>query len=271
MIHPSHPGTHRARHRCRRTAALPALLALVLATLGGCLYSQPIAPRPSVVYVPRPGQVPDSLSAEEVKTLYTASPNRNPDGLGVLDTIWLQSRMTLMVWPIEREREALNRIAYDRTEAEQRQIVAERKAFFSRYVVFKGLLVGDTKDATDPETYMPEGVYLVDDQGHRFRPVWVNEGIRQYDRMIRVERAMAHSFRVSAAGTVWGYPYVVFPAEAIGPKTRAVTLYFAAAQRRLSFTWVFDPDYTPPQRHVDIPGREPGAHRLFPARSAPTY
>jgi len=55
---------------------------------------------------------------------------------------------------------------------------------------------------------------------------------------------------------------IVFPGEAIRDETRALTLYFAAAGRRFSFTWIFDSSYSPPRRASSFDAGS-GMERLF--------
>lgn len=252
------------RHSRWRGALRLALLAPVAALLlGGCLTPFPVTPRPDTVHVPHPAEVPQDVPVAELRKRYAVSPDRNPDGLGVLDSVWLNSRLTLVLWEMERAREARNRIAYARSEAEQARVLAERRAFFADHVVFEGLLISRLPELVEPGWYMPEGVYLVDDRGRRFEPV----AARQGDPLFRVEtwirRNAAGSYSLGQSAVVAGYPVLVFPGEAIGPDTRAVSLYLAAAERRMRFTWVFDPDYALPERQHPGLAPDPGADRLW--------
>lgn len=233
-VHPS------CRVLARRTArAALGLLACVV--LSGCLSSAPLVPRPDTVYVPHPDHVPPELSAEELMEQYAASPNRDPDGLGVLPAVWLQSRMLLLVTEAALDLEARNRIAYARSEAEQAAAMAATRAFHEDHVVFEGWLAGDYDPAVNTDWYKPEGIYLIDDRGRKFRPIDTGPaaGAHYYGMVL------GWALRGDLSPKPESYPRIVFPAEAIGPETRAVTLYLAALYRRMSFTWVFDPRYVP--------------------------
>ena len=121
---PRAPGRAARRLAARVCALLGGGLAVLgVAWLGGCAVQTPIVPYPTVVYAPHPLRLPAEPPATEgaaqarAETLletYSASPNRDPDGLGVLDSIWLNSRMTLVTWPVAQAREAQNRIAFAR-------------------------------------------------------------------------------------------------------------------------------------------------------------
>jgi len=243
---------HRRRHARRpRGAAWLALCALLL----GCVTTGPIVPYPEVVQAPNPLRLPPAAAQEDLLERYSASPNRNPDGLGVLESIWLNSRMTLISWPLAEGREEVNRLAYARSAAEQAQVLAEARQLYGEHWVFEGVLLGDVDAAVSVDFYLPEGIYLVDDRGRKYLP----EVARDADPLAK-PRVVS---RFGEART--GFPRLIFPKAAITEQTRAVSLYFAAFNKRLRFTWVFDADY-------DLPAAGPGLHsgreanRLFPSR-----
>ncbi len=218
--------------------------ALVLLALAGCAGLDEGIPRPDTVYVDPPGQVEPGLTEGELWERYTTSPNRNPDGLGVLPAMWLNSRMTLVVKELRLERERGNRIAYARSDAEQEAVLQRLEAHFDRYIVFEGTIISDIPKLADATWYTPEGIYLLDDRKRKFLPVSVksHESVFTAHQLFHVTRFS--NVTTSVPHTIL-FPYLLFPAEAITPETRAITLYFAAFQRRLSFTWVFDESYVP--------------------------
>ncbi len=222
-------------------SACGALMILAGVVLGGCLSSAPLVPRPDTVYVPHPDHVPPGLSAEELLEQYAVSPNRDPDGLGVLPAVWLQSRMLLLVKEAALDLEARNRVAYARSEEEQAVAMAATRTFYQDHVVFEGWLAGDYDPGVDTDWYKPEGIYLIDDRGRKFHPIDTGPaaGARYYGMVL------GWALRADLSPKPESYPRIIFPGEAIGPETRAVTLYFAALYRRMSFTWVFDPQYVP--------------------------
>lgn len=245
MSDPNSAGACTGRRRTRRCAIRPACLwvaaALPALLLAGCLAGPPVAPRPDTVYVPPPDRAPADEPAEALLERYAASPNRDPDGLGVLPTVWLQSRMILVPRQARLELERRNRLAYARDEAQQAAALAVVDDFFDRHVLFEGWLIGDLVEGVQPQWYLPEGVYLVDDRGRKFLPLSVENQVQPaYYQLV-----LALSVVGTGPVNPQGYPRIVFPREAIGPETRAVTLYLAALFRRMSFTWVFDPDYVP--------------------------
>ncbi len=281
---PGTPTRHAALGRAARGSTVQSghaalvLVALLWAgpVLSACSAGQPVTPRPDTVYVPHPDRVPADMSAEDLLELYAVSPDRDPDGLGVLPTLWLQSRMALVVPEAILDLERRNKLAYARTDEEQAAAVAARQAFFSEYVLFEGWLIGDIVDGVRPEWYLPEGIYLVDDRGRKFRPVNVDDAQRplSYWYWLVRELFIARGADVASQSfphTVYprpemipqSFPRIVFPRAAITPQTRAVTLYFAALFRRMSFTWVFDPAYVPQHSRSDDPARSgaPGAWR----------
>jgi hypothetical protein len=235
------------------TPRLAGALAAAL-LLAACATAVPVVPYPDVVQAPHPLGLAEAADAEAVLETYSASPNRNPDGLGTLDALWLNSRMTLVPWPVARAREAANRLAYARTAEEHERVLAEARALYAQHWVFEGLLLSDVPAAAQVDFYLPDGVYLVDDRGRRFRP-----------QVARNADPLTTARAISRFGEAhYGYPRLVFPAEAITAETRAVSLYFAALNRRLRFTWVFDPTYELPPGPGLGSGRE--TNRLFPAR-----
>jgi len=263
----------RSNHATRRTG-LPGkartltqwcLVALIIGAISGCLFPTPIVPLDSIVYVPHPHEVGDKLSGEELKELYSASPNRNPDGLGVLDSIWLQSQMTLTIWEIEKDAKERNRIAYARTPAEHNAIMQESEFFYRNFVVFKGVLIGTHADLVEPEWYAPEGVYLIDDRGRKFKPVRITRGYKYYWLERNFDPNPSGGLTERKREVYFGYPFLSFPGEAISRETKAITLFLASPEKRMSFTWVFDPDYTPT---IATPwqGSPGSSDRLWPKR-----
>jgi hypothetical protein len=230
--------------------ALPWLAIL----LAACTTAGPIVPYPDVATVPHPLRLPQGGDPDELLELYSVSPNRNPDGLGVLDTIWLNSRVTLVTWQTAQAREALNRVAYARSEAEQAQVLADARELYGEHWVFEGVLLGDVQAAVSVDFYRPEGIYIVDDRGRKYLPI----AARDADPLTTARA-------VSRFGEAhYAYPRLVFPKETLTAGTRAVSLYFAALNKRLRFTWVLDPDYELP---TSAPGLGTGRerNRLFPA------
>jgi hypothetical protein len=215
----------------------------------------PLTPYPEPAYVPHPLQVPPGTSYEELMELYSTSPNRNPDGLGVLDTVWLNARLTLLTFETARAREERNRIAYARGEVEQRRVLAEQQALFDRYWIFEGVLLGDLPKVLEVAFYQPEGIYLVDDRGRKFLPVSASN-LESAAPLVAASRF--------GQGHV-SYPSLLFEKQAIEGSTRAVSVYFAALQKRLRFTWIFDPDYSMPAGGADLEGGQ-GRNQLFPPR-----
>ena len=242
------------------------MLGCVMAALGlmGCLYSDPIVPLPSVVYVPSPQTLDGTRSAKQLKAIYATSPNLNPQGLGVYEYVWSQSRMTLMSWPLQERLEELNRIAFRRTPERQAKVLAERRAFFEENVIFWGMLFSDNSFPVDPEWYTPEGVYLVDDKGQVFRPTAVRRANLLYF-FEEYYRSVQHA--PEGQGMEVSYPEFVFPREAMTPQTRSVTLFLAAVQRQMSFTWVFDETYVPAFERFD-PEQGVGMERVLRTRPA---
>jgi hypothetical protein len=216
----------------------PILCALLLAALSGCLTSAPLAPHPTVVYVPHPDQADPSLDMETLREMYTASPDVNPDGFGSMDWIWDQSYMTLLVWPVAEKEQELAGRAFARTEQEQRQSIEATRLLLDNFAVFEGFLVGDFSQLLDMEVFKPEGIYLLNDRGEKFYPVFAETGkwtVPQFGAGIS-EFGAAHYSRSLLA----------FPRQALLPETRSISLYLATPQRRIVFTWVFDPSYEPP-------------------------
>src|SRR5262249_53180365 len=142
----------------------------------------------------------------------------------------------------EAKREDANRVAYARTPEEQAAVLARGRDFLTTHVVIQGVLLASTKEFADARWYQPEGIYLVDDQGRKFKPVAVDEGNLRSERLIYMPPVSQYTTTADTPRWVTGSPRVVFPAEALTPATRALTLYFAAASRRFSFTWQFAPN-----------------------------
>ena len=251
------------RTGCAARFGVGAMLRLLLAAglAAACAVSQPIAPFPDSVVVPPPARVDGALSYEELREAYTTSPNRNPDGLGVFFPVDARSYMTLWSWALERKREEVNRLAYARTDADHETVLRRAQTFHADQVVFQGLLLANGQEFVDARWYLPEGIYLVDDAGRKFMPTQVAESLIRSELRIVLRRS-ATGGAVDARARAEGFPVIVFPAEAIGERTRAVTLFFAAAGRRFSFTWIFDSAYVP-QRQALRPEHGGGMDRLF--------
>jgi hypothetical protein len=241
---------------------LPCLPILAAAMLAGCLSSRPIAPSPEVAVVARQGEVPGEVSYEDLREAYTTSPNRDPDGVGVFEAIEPRSRMTLWVGELEAKREEANRIAYARAADEQAAVLAQVREFHAQYVVFEGVLLSPGPEFANARWYLPEGIYLVDDQGAKFKPERVDEGQRKFEWLIYLPPVSQYSSSADVPRWVTGYPRIVFPPQAITPQTKAVTLYFAAAGLRFSFTWIFDTQYDPSRETLGGPSGR-GMNRLF--------
>ena len=245
---------------CTRALLLAAWIPL-LAGMAACLGPVAATPSPRVAMVPHPSQPPPpglDWDDEERTQAHTVSPHRNPDGLGTLTLIWPQSQMTLLSWELREALEERRRIAFARDAATHSAAMEQARALHREYWIFAGLLVGDNAKAVQPEFYMPDGIYLLDDQGRRFAPAEVS-----HDTLMTGERNVSR-FGASHASR----PVLLFPKTAITPQTRAVSLYLAAGERRARFTWVFDPTYSLPAGGEgggdgDAP---PPPHPLFPRR-----
>jgi hypothetical protein len=250
-----------------RRSLLLALLPL-LPLLAGCLTSDPVVPLPTVVYVPNPAAAEPAevaaLGPAALKERYSASPNANPQGLGVYGYVWPQSRMALMTWPMQQQLEARNRIALRRSPERHAAVLQERRAFFEDNVVFWGMLYSYNPFPVDPDWYLPEGVYLEDDRGRIFRPTRVGHADVQFF-FEEYYRSIQHAPGEPAVQVA--YPEFVFPKGAITPETRAVTLYLAAVQRQMGFTWVFDETYVPSFERFD-PDSGVGLERVMRSRPA---
>jgi len=237
-------------HQKRTLFLIPVLrlgaLLLMALTASGCLFRAPMTPYPSITRAPHPLRVPAELAFTELEALYTVSPDRNPDGLGQFELLWPQSFLSLRVWELERVGEEQERIAYARSEEEQRTRSREREQFYRNRVVFKGLWISYFKEPVDPTWYSSGGVYLVDDRGRKFYPLQAEQTARELHRELRVSPA-ATGVKIDQQGWVAGHPLLVFPGEALSSETRALFLYLAAERRRVRFAWVFDPSYTPPK------------------------
>jgi len=222
--------------RSGRLGLLACLAAAAVAA--GCIPATPIAPHSTVVYAPHPSQADASLDLETLREAYTASPDVDPDGLGAMDWIWEQSYLVLSVWPIEEKRQSRAKIAYARTDQRQRQSLAEAKALYSDNIVFEGIWIGDFAESLDPAVYLPEGIYLVDDEGTKTLPLSANA----LDPLVARTAVRASDFGTAHVS----FPLIVFPGGAITAGTRSVSLYVATPDRRMRFTWVFDPAYEAP-------------------------
>lgn len=246
---------------------LAAVLAVAL-TLGGCLKASGTA-KPSAVYVPHPTRIDAELTGPRLMELYSTSPNRNPDGLGPLTSIWLNSHITLMVWPIEKHLEEKNRIAYARTEKEQSKVLRKGREKYQSELIFEGVFVSYFRNPVSPYWYLPEGVYLVDDKGMKHMPLLVEEGPADFNLEAGyIKTAQGGQFYSRAV--YFGYPVVVFPAKVLGPQTKALHLYFAQYGKRMKFTWIFDPAYVPPESTLP-PELQPVKNRLFRGKSQDRY
>ncbi len=207
-------------------------LALLLA---GCGW-RPMVPHPQVVYVPFPWEVDSELEMEEIEKMYSASPDSNPEGLGELETVWGQSFMTLEVWEYRRQLEEKNKLAYARTVTEQTIVLEEGESHYRNNVVFSGIVVGRHEEYLQMDLYGPEGIYLMNDQGEKFLPALVEN----VDPILASDKYDFGEF----GETRWEFPHIVFSFE-VTPNTRWIRLYLAIFQKRMSFTWVFDPNYVP--------------------------
>ncbi|MDH5750782.1 MAG: hypothetical protein OEZ59_00005 [Deltaproteobacteria bacterium] len=226
------------------------LILLLPVFAAGCLAARPLAPHPSVVYVPRPGQINSTLGEDELQTMFTTSPDRNPDGLGVYELIWPQSSMTLVPWELQRFREERRKTAYARSESEHEQALSDMEKTFGNHVIFQGYLISYFSRFTEPGFYEPEGIYLLDDRGRKFKPVKTGTGYRDYQQEIRLRETGA-GYKLEESAYHFGYPHLYFPGDALTPQTKALMLFFAASDKRIRFTWIFDPDYVVPGGSVD--------------------
>ena len=220
--------------------------------LSGCISSAPIIPHPTVVRVPYPEDVSPTWNREVIEELYSVSPLLNPDGRGNLKVIFDQSFLTLVAWEGVRQIEELNKLAYARTDEEQYRALEERERFYKNHVVFKGIFVGNFADVVKPELYSPDGIYLIDDKGNKFDPIR-SESLdplvaSEMDAYMSDGSEEREAFLWWSTMTYYGFPRIVFPAEALTRETRALTLYLAIFQKRISFTWIFDPEYELPER-----------------------
>ena len=202
----------------------------------GCAGPVPVTPFPKVVRVAHPAKAPQGMSHEALMEMYSASPERNPDGLGVLRLVWLNSRMTLLTWPAMAIRLEKNRIAYAIGKSGQAKRVSQAKAFFEKHWIFEGILLGDIPEGLKVEFFQPDGIYLIDDSGRKFRPLSVKNRDPLTLPVIRSRFNVVH----------YSLPLLVFPKQAISRQTRAISLFLAAFHKRARFTWIFDPDYELP-------------------------
>jgi hypothetical protein len=240
----------------------PVALAAALLLLGGCLTSRPIAPFPDSVVVPPPGQIDANQTYDDLREQFSTSPNRNPDGLGVVESLEARSRMTLWPYELEAKREEANAVAYQRTPQDQETVLARVRDFHAAHVVFEGVLLSTVKEFADARWYLPEGIYLVDDRGRKFKPLAVDEDRVKTEYLVYLPPVSQYSTTADIPRWSTGFPRLVFPGEAIGPQTKAIVLYVAAAGRRISFTWIFDSAYVPSRQNLG-PAQGAGMHRLF--------
>lgn len=258
----------RSRLWCRQAGGHVAVALVAALVVAGCATQVPLAPRPSVKLVPHPTESPAGGSLEELQETYTVSPRRNPDGFGVFTAVWAQSYLTLVPWELERLRQERARVAFARTAEEQARVVAEREAFFRDHLVFEGVWLGDRAEPLNPVFYLPEGLYLLDDRGRKFLPLSAGviapqttsseptsfgTALEAYQYGARVDTSQFGTARHSR-------PVIVFPGEAVDAATRAISLYVATPERRMRFTWVFDPTYevpggAGPMQRRPLPGR----------------
>ncbi|MEE8434653.1 MAG: hypothetical protein V3S64_07690, partial [bacterium] len=154
----------------------------------------------------------------------------------VLRLVWLNSRMTLLTWPAMAIRLERNRIAYAINKSEQGKRLGQAKALFEKHWIFEGLLLGDFPESLKVEFFQPDGIYLIDDSGQKFRPLSMKNRDTVTRPTIRSRIGTAH----------YSLPLLVFPKRAITRRTRAISLFLAALQKRVRFTWIFDPDYELP-------------------------
>lgn len=227
----------------------------MLAGLGGisaCTGPVPTTPYPTVVRVVHPEQAPVGKSYEDLEELYSASPERNPDGLGVLRSIWLNSRITLLTWPALKDQVEKNRIAFARDKSEHQLALRQARALFDKQWVFAGILLGDFDETLEVEFYEPHGIYLIDDKGRKFLPLSVE------DRDPLIQSAVRSRIGVGR----YTLPLLIFPKQAITSETRAISLYLAALHRRVRFSWIFDPNYDLPLTESERLGSGE-ANRLF--------
>ena len=222
------------------------LLTVLSFMFSGCLASWLSVPAPQVVRVVHPHQPQPNKSMKELFYAYTTSPNRDPDGQGVLPIFWPQSQATLVVESLARQWEAGNKTAFARND-EQQQTAEETIAKNHREsVVIHTVLFADHPPAADPEWYLPEGIYLLDDKGRKFVP----KKITPQDAEFIFHYSLLSTFQTDykkVGNSVVRFSRLVFPGEAVTKETRALFLYFAAYQRRLRFAWVFDPTYQLPE------------------------
>lgn len=213
-------------------------LAALLVLLSACVSAVPLAPHPTVVYAPHPDQADPSLDMETLRETYTASPDVDPDGLGPIEWIWDQSYLTLIVWPLVEKRQERERIAQAWTEQQGRDRRVAARALYEDGLVFEGFLVGDFAPFLEVERYLPESLYLINDRGEKFYPV----DARSADPLIAPLAGERSEFGAAS----YAYPIIVFSRSAVPPGTRSISLYLSTLQRRIRFTWVFDPSYEPP-------------------------
>lgn len=247
------------KNRCVPGAIIVVAMLIAATTLllTGCITAAYILPYPDTVYVIHPDKLGGALSEEKLREMYTVSPNRDPDGWGALATMERNSQMTLMVKQTILAIERGNRLAYARSEAEQRKILNAHEEFFRSHVLFHGILLGVFLEATKPSWYLPEGIYILDDQGRKFLPVIAEE---------LPERSYNPLVRPSKSGELYiGYPRLVFSKAVISAETRAITLHFARLRQRVAFTWIFDEGYVP-NRERDSREHGKGFNRMWRTR-----
>ena len=260
--------TKRKNSRGGRAPHALFLFVVLVWAFAGCSGLREAIPYPDTVYVPHPMEADLNLSISELREMYTTSPNRDPDGLGELPTLWRNSHITLNVWESARKRELQNRFAFARTDAEQAKAMRETEAFYRENVVLDGILKSDFRQGADLDWYLPEGIYLQDDRGRKFLPKAIQDGPGKFIHHFYSVNRNSELLGVSPDTcwvTTFRYPFILFSGEAITPETRAVTLYIATWQRRMSFTWIFDPEYVP-ERRSGGPGLRDGFNRMWGVR-----
>jgi len=249
--HPHRSGAAKsvlAQRRAGRGLVLLLAAALLTWVPAGCLFVEPTRFYPSTVRAPHPDRVPPGAEREELEEMYTAGPELARHPMERESALLPLSRVTLVVWELNLLEAEVHREVYARSGAEQRTVVARNRALFDAHLVFRVYLHGLTRDSVDIESYLPEGVFLLDDRGRKFRPSPVSSpALKRLENLIPT--------RINREGEVepgvphWaGTNVLFFPRAAIGPDTRAVTLYFARPFYRVGFTWAFDESYEAAER-----------------------
>lgn len=234
---------------------LPVLVFLLSA---GCM-------APKMVSVPHPDRVDPDTTLADLQTMYTASADDDPAGLGPWDLFYHDSSFTLSVWEMERRELERDRIAFARTPEEHAAKLEQEKGVYRQFVVFQGELTGRFKEGVSARAYENiQGIYLLDDTGRKFYPVSMEDNYKNSVEGNRLYRQKEGDYtfkeRNGDAVTVYtAYPRLIFPGEALTAKTRSVSLFFASGGRLAKFSWVFEG----PNRAV---GGSPGETRRGAAR-----